>query len=104
MQYAILTPILGAVRIFLALNNVYVQGNLDFTQAYIYIQIITTASMVLCLWGLFIVYKATHKPLVQFRTTLKFVSIKAIMIIMVIQQLVLSIMVRGGYVETLYCK
>lgn len=53
-------------------------------------------SMLACLQALFVLYKATAQPLAPFRTTAKFLGIKAMLVLSLAQRLLLRAAVAGG--------
>jgi hypothetical protein len=101
VQLAVVSTITGILAVIFALNDDYVSGDMTFKHnAFPFLSIIhciahlflrlcvqsltyPSVSLIFGLWALFALYKASHEVLKHFRTTVKFVCIKLVLILLV---------------------
>jgi len=98
IQYCVIKPVtIGLAIIF------YFAGGEDPEAAdsppFIILRLIGTVSVLVCAYGLFIFYKATHNVLAEYRTGLKFATVKAIVLLAAIQGIVVQLLIRAGSVK-----
>jgi len=94
LQLCIVRPILFVVGLCLQFNGLYVPGVLNYKQGYPYVATLSTISAFTCLYGLFVIYRATHATLHEHKTTFKFVTVKLLILLGASQSIILSILVR----------
>jgi hypothetical protein len=98
LQYAIVKP----ATICLALIFFFAGGQ-DPESAdqprFVALRLIGTVSVLVCAYGLFIFYKATHEVLAEYKTGLKFATIKAIVLLAAIQGVVIQGLINAGKVK-----
>ncbi|KAL6071671.1 hypothetical protein QOT17_006103 [Balamuthia mandrillaris] len=94
-QYSLVLPLTGLLAVFLAENDAYRQGVIDFSEGYIYITIAQAFSLLLCMYCLVIFERAAAKLLKGFRPMFKFACIKLIALLAVVQGFFFAILVRA---------
>ena len=95
-QFAFFRPASGIFLIGLALFNQNISDN-DFTGWGPYVQVSGGISLSFAMWSLFIMYKLSY-PVIgkQHKTTLKFVAVKLIIILLLVQNLLLGALDRAA--------
>jgi len=62
------------------------------------LQQVQTVSMLICLYALFFLYKATHDALERFNTTKKFLAIKSMILLGLVQKLAITSLLGSGLI------
>jgi hypothetical protein len=98
IQYCIVKPVTIALALIF-----YFAGGQDPESAdqprFVILRLIGVVSVLLCAYGLFIFYKATHDILAEYRTGLKFAAVKAIVLLAAIQGVVIQGLINAGRVK-----
>eukprot|EP00301_Raphidiophrys_heterophryoidea_P020439 c5130_g1_i1.p1 GENE.c5130_g1_i1~~c5130_g1_i1.p1 ORF type:complete len:326 (-),score=53.32 c5130_g1_i1:250-1227(-) len=88
-QYLVIGPLTSIVALWLDLESGSLTGK-KTQNAYVIIRIVGTVSILVAVWALLILYKASHDQLLHFHMTSKFIAIKAMLIITALQEMVIS--------------
>jgi hypothetical protein len=100
LQLSIVHPVLDVLSLILLVNGLYDAGVMDFHQSYPYLQIVNVVSTIVAVVFLLQMYKACKTLLVGYNLGLKFLGIKLVIIVNIIQSLVLSALVRGDVIQS----
>lgn len=96
-QYCYVTPLTAFVEGILQWQEKQQQIHMDFWVGSV--QVLRLVSMFICLQALFALYHATKKSLKKYQTTLKFLSIKALIILSAVQKILLAWVFRWHLVD-----
>jgi len=94
LQLIFVRAVVALLSLLLALNGQYEAGNTSFHNGYPYMTIVNAISTSLAIIFLLKLYRATHLLLPQHNILLKFASIKLIIGISVLQNIVLAVLQR----------
>ncbi|XP_072031756.1 LOW QUALITY PROTEIN: organic solute transporter subunit alpha-like [Amphiura filiformis] len=96
MQVAFIRPASLFIALVLWTDGKYQPGQVSFSEAYIYLNLISIGSGLLALWGISLMLKASAEPLSEFQIRPKFYLVQMVLILISAQNLILSLMVSGG--------
>jgi len=99
MQYSVVRPVTVLIALPLYYTGHYVEGQVDKSDGYIYINIIQLVSLFTALYFLFVLWKATRKTLLVYQTGLKFLAIKLIVFLSTIQSLIITLLEKGNVIK-----
>jgi len=95
-QYSYAAPVIASVSLILELSMEPAKGKYMVKA----IEQVTKCSALTCLYGLFILYSATHHILEKWKTTAKFITVKGLLILFIIQELVLQFVIEPMLLES----
>ncbi|KAG8915329.1 hypothetical protein FRC00_005606 [Tulasnella sp. 408] len=99
LQYAIVKPLTAIATVITQEAGVLCQGSWDFHFASVYLRIIDLLSMLCALYGLILFYMITKDLLAHRRTLVKFVAVKIVVFLGVVQNFILTILDKHGAIH-----
>ncbi|KAG8913627.1 hypothetical protein FRC01_004451 [Tulasnella sp. 417] len=99
LQYVIVNPLTAIATVITQEAGVLCQGSWDFHFASVYLRIIDLLSMLCALYGLILFYIITKDLLAHRRTLVKFVAVKIVVFLSVVQNFILTILDKNGAIH-----
>jgi hypothetical protein len=101
-QYVVVKPILSLTTLVLWQHGKFDPVSIALDQASIYIQILSMVSLMMALYGLVALYRATHHQLKKYRVAFKFIIIKLLLLFSTFQITILRNLVKFDVIKDAY--
>eukprot|EP00057_Strongylocentrotus_purpuratus_P001040 XP_001190867.2 PREDICTED: organic solute transporter subunit alpha [Strongylocentrotus purpuratus] len=93
LQTAYIRPLCVFLGAVLWADGIYKPSIIEADSAFVYLSVITLASSLVAVYGLSVIYNATHNQLQHFMISIKFATIKCVLIITNGQNLIIAILI-----------
>lgn len=94
LQICFIRPLMLLVAVLLLASGKYEDGVIAASNGYIFVAIINAISLLVTMFALLVIFMATRQILASFTTTYKLLMIKLVFLLAILQNLLLSFLVR----------